>query len=131
MTNVIEFLVSGGLYFTLPLSIFALAILFFAVRLGLELFVAERALKPRVTKSLDLILYLGSFSFVFGILGQLIGLYDAFNVLSKIGSVHPKILMAGLKVSTISTLYGFAIFLGASIFWFVLRRKFQSIESQD
>jgi biopolymer transport protein ExbB/TolQ len=131
MTTFFNFLWTGGLYFTLPLSIFALVILFFAVRLGLELFVAERALKPRVTKSLDLILYLGSFSFVFGIFGQLIGLYEAFSVLSKIGAVSPKMLMSGLKVSTISTLYGFAIFLGASIIWFVLRRKFQSIESQD
>lgn len=131
MTTFFNFLITGGLYFTLPLTLFAIIILFFAARLGLELFVAERAVKPRVNKGLDMILYLGSFSFVFGILGQLIGLYEAFTVLSKIGAVSPKMLMSGLKVSTVPTLYGFGIFLGTSIIWFVLRRKFQSIDSHE
>ncbi|WP_299461937.1 MotA/TolQ/ExbB proton channel family protein [uncultured Microscilla sp.] len=131
MKTFFDFIVNGGLFFTLPLTLFAGTILFFGVRLGLELFVAERALKPRVSKSLDTIIYLGGFSFIFGILGQLVGLYEAFTVLSKVGAVSPKILMAGLKVSTIPTLYGFGILLTASIIWFVFRRKLQSLTDQD
>lgn len=49
---------------------------------------------------------------VLGILGQLIGLYAAFDALSNMGGVDPKMMYGGLRVSMIPSLYGLLIFIG-------------------
>lgn len=62
----------------------------------------------------------GLFGLIFGILGQLIGLYQAFGAIQQMGEVSPAILAGGLKVSMISALYGFVIFIIAYLMWFAL-----------
>jgi hypothetical protein len=52
---------------------------------------------------------------VLGVLGQLIGLYSAFEALSSMGGVDPKMLYGGLRVSMIPTLYGVLIYSGIKI----------------
>lgn len=63
---------------------------------------------------------LGLFSLVFGIFAQLLGLYQAFSVIEMAGDVSPAILMDGLKVSMISTMYGMIIFLISYLLWLLL-----------
>ena len=63
---------------------------------------------------------LGVFTLVMGVLGQLLGLYQAFSVISQAGDVSPAILAGGLKVSMITTLYGVIIFLLSWLIWFAL-----------
>lgn len=63
---------------------------------------------------------IGTFGFTTGILGQMIGLYQAFNAIERAGDVSPALLMGGLKVSMITTIYGFFIFLLSLLLWFVL-----------
>jgi hypothetical protein len=60
---------------------------------------------------------LGLFALVFGIFGQLLGLYQAFSFIEQAGSISPAILAGGLKVSTIPTLYGMIIFLLSWLIW--------------
>ena len=62
---------------------------------------------------------IGSFAFIFGILGQLIGLYQVFGVIQEIGDVAPALLMAGLKVSMIATFYGFFIYMLSLLIWII------------
>lgn len=62
---------------------------------------------------------IGTFALVFGIVGQLIGLYQAFSAVEQMGGVSPALLMGGLKVSMITTLYGILIFLISLILYFV------------
>ncbi len=62
---------------------------------------------------------IGTFALVFGITGQLIGLYQAFSAIEQMGGVSPSLLMGGLKVSMITTLYGIIIFLISLILYFV------------
>lgn len=62
---------------------------------------------------------IGTFGLVTGILGQLIGLYQAFDVLEKMGNVSQSLLAGGLKVSMITNLYGIFIFLFSLILWFI------------
>ena len=72
-----------------------------------------------VIKNNKLIKSLGLFALVFGILGQLLGLYEAFDTMSQIKSFSPSLLAAGFKVSMVTTIYGFGIFLlarGATFF---------------
>ncbi len=60
---------------------------------------------------------IGLLALIIGILGQLIGLFDAFGAIQQMGHVPPAMLAGGLKVSMITTLYGLIIFLIAQLLW--------------
>lgn len=62
---------------------------------------------------------IGLFAMIIGILGQLIGLYDAFAAIEKMGDISPSMVYGGIKVSMITTLYGIFIYLASLILWFV------------
>ncbi|MEQ9405788.1 MAG: MotA/TolQ/ExbB proton channel family protein [Cyclobacteriaceae bacterium] len=72
---------------------------------------------------LDLIKSIGLFALVFGIFGQLLGLFQAFQSIEMAGTVSPALLVGGLKVSMITTLYGMTIFLISYGIWFFLSLK--------
>lgn len=74
----------------------------------------------RIIHRLGLIKSAGLFGLVFGILGQLIGLYSAFVQIQAMGDVSPGILAGGIKISMITTMYGIIIFLIAYLIWFGL-----------
>jgi hypothetical protein len=61
--------------------------------------------------SSDLIKQIGLFALIFGIFGQLLGLYQAFNAIQQMGTVSPALLAGGLQVSMITTIYGVIIFM--------------------
>ena len=63
---------------------------------------------------------LGLFTMVTGILGQLMGLMQAFKAIERVGDISPPILLGGLKVSMISTVYGIFIYLFSLMLWFLL-----------
>jgi hypothetical protein len=54
---------------------------------------------------------LGLFGLVVGVLGQLIGLLGAFSAIEEAGNVSAAIVAGGLKISMITTIYGFVIYL--------------------
>jgi hypothetical protein len=62
---------------------------------------------------------IGLFSLVFGILGNLIGLYMAFSAIEQAGDIAPVLVYGGLKVSIITTLYGIFIYLLSLLLWFI------------
>jgi hypothetical protein len=62
----------------------------------------------------------GLFTMITGILGQLIGLLEAFKAIEQVGDISPAILAGGLKVSMITTLYGIFIYLFSILIWFLL-----------
>ena len=68
---------------------------------------------------------LGILSLTFGILGQLIGLYTAFNAMEQTPGISPEMLAGGLKVSMITTLYGFLIFIISLIIRIVQKPRLQ------
>ncbi|WP_170148118.1 MotA/TolQ/ExbB proton channel family protein [Marinoscillum furvescens] len=49
---------------------------------------------------------IGLLALVLGVLGQMIGLYSAFEAIQEMGSVSPAMLAGGLKVSSITTIWG-------------------------
>ncbi len=63
---------------------------------------------------------IGLFALVVGIFGQLIGLFSAFKAIEEAMDVSPSIMAGGLKVSMITTLYGFIIFIISYLIWFGL-----------
>ena len=74
----------------------------------------------KVRSRLTRIKTIGLFSAITGIFGQLIGLYEAFSAIEKAADISPSILMGGIKISMITTLYGIVIYLISILIWFVL-----------
>ncbi|CAH8281399.1 MotA/TolQ/ExbB proton channel family protein [Mariniflexile fucanivorans] len=46
-----------------------------------------------------------------GILGQVMGLYSAFKAIEQLGEVSQEMMFGGLKVSSITTMYGLIIYI--------------------
>lgn len=59
-----------------------------------------------IDRQLGYIKSAGLLALVLGVLGQMIGLYSAFAAIEQMGSVSPAMLAGGLKVSSITTLWG-------------------------
>jgi biopolymer transport protein ExbB/TolQ len=62
----------------------------------------------------------GLFALVMGILGQLIGLYSAFQAIENAGDISPALVAGGFRVSIITTLYGLIIYAFSLLIWFGL-----------
>lgn len=73
-----------------------------------------------IHRSQALLKGIGLLALVIGILGQLIGLFDAFSAIQQMGQVPPAMLAGGLKVSLITTLYGLIIFIIAQLLWLAI-----------
>lgn len=54
---------------------------------------------------------IGILALATGILGQIIGLYAAFEAIEAAADISPAMLAGGLKVSLITTIYGLLIFV--------------------
>ncbi|WP_421870571.1 MotA/TolQ/ExbB proton channel family protein [Marinoscillum sp.] len=54
---------------------------------------------------------IGLFVLVAGLLFQMLGLYSAFQAIEEAGSASPALLAGGLKVSSITTIYGMISFV--------------------
>ena len=80
--------------------------------------------KEASSKDLNLIKSVGLLAVVVGVLGQMIGLFSAFEAIEQMGSVSPQMLAGGLKVSSITTIYGLIIYT-VSILLFVASSKFK------
>lgn len=63
---------------------------------------------------------IGLFALITGILGQMIGLYQAFFAIERAADISPILIFGGLKVSMISTIYGMLIYLFSLLLWFIL-----------
>ena len=95
----------GGALFMSLLSILGLLML-----TGIALHLTKKV-KLRFVKEVGLL------ALVVGILGQLIGLFQAFQALESMEvQASTAMIMGGLKVSMITTLYGLLIFIVARVY---------------
>ncbi len=110
----------GGPFFMGILTLILLVVLVMGVTNAIIIFKNNSGLNEKMNQHLSRIKSVGLFGLVFGILGQLIGLYSAFVQIQAMGNVSPAILAGGIKVSMITTIYGIIIFLIAYLIWFGL-----------
>ena len=110
------------------LSLLLLIMLIVAVINGMPLFRVASDSKGDVFRKLGYIKSLGLLALVVGVMGQLIGLYYAFNAVEAADDISPAILAGGLKVSLIATIYGFFIFILSYLIWFVLSYKLRDVQ---
>lgn len=114
-----EFMITGGLPGMIIITILGFIMAFFAVKKGISIYRNEDITK----KNLDIILFFGSLAFAFGILYQIMGMFEIFNVVAEVGDIAPSLIMSGFKVSLIAPFYGFIIFIIAYICWFTFKTK--------
>ncbi|MEO9871114.1 MotA/TolQ/ExbB proton channel family protein [Ekhidna sp.] len=109
----IELFQMGGILFMSILTIEFVFVMFFAF----QSFLSKENTKLETIKSIGLL------SAITGVLGQLIGLFSAFEAIQEMGSVTPAMLAGGFKVSMITTMYGLIIYLVSLIIYIVLKNK--------
>lgn len=109
--NIIDIHFTGGILFMGILFLLLVAVVITSV-----LVLTNKTDKEKSKKWLKISQEIALFALVFGILGQLIGLVDAFQAIEQVGEVSQALLAGGLKVSSYTTLYGFFIFLLAKLF---------------
>ena len=76
----------------------------------------------QLLQSIQWLKSLGTLGLVVGVLGQLIGLFSAFSVIETSQGISPTMLVSGLKVSMITTLYGLIIYITYIVFSMILKR---------
>ena len=104
----------------LPIYIMWIVVIFFTIKFLLNYYSENRDLK-KLAKQNSLIIFIGSFAFLYGLLGQIMGLYGALLAIQAAGNISPAIMAGGLRVSLIAPLYGFILFLISSVVWFIYR----------
>lgn len=93
------------------LSFIFIAVLVVAVVNGLPVLNGKVADPEEAVRRVSYIRQVGLLALVVGVLGQLIGLYEAFRAIEIVRDVSPALLIGGLKVSMITTLYGIFIYI--------------------
>ncbi len=83
---------------------------------------SKRRNEETLNRSIQWLKSIGTLGLVVGILGQLIGLFSAFSFLEKQESIATNILVGGLKVSLITTLYGILIYIIYLLSAMILKR---------
>jgi len=111
-------LIEGGFWWMLPIYILWVVVLVLTIVMAIRHFKSNSDNK----RLRELILFLGSLTFFWGIFVQLIGLLDVMGAIAIAGPVSPNVLAGGIRVSMYTTTYGFALFIVSFIVWFVARR---------
>ncbi|MCR9250325.1 MAG: MotA/TolQ/ExbB proton channel family protein [bacterium] len=119
----IKLISDGGPLFTIPLVLFFLTNVVLITRNATLLYSNKFDSIDVAKKSIEYIKYIGILAFSWGLLGQLIGLYSAFEFIQQSGGIDPKILMAGIRVSSITTVIGLSIFVISYAGWILLTVK--------
>jgi preprotein translocase subunit YajC len=105
-----NFILEGGPIFMVPLVLLLIVIVFLFVK----------GLKDNTEKNQKLINSLALFSFVFGVLGFVIGLLGALEDISNTTDVAPQVLAGGFKIGLLSPTFGMVIFLIGKLFSIIL-----------
>ncbi len=105
---------NGGPIFMVPLVILLIIISILFLK----------SIKNNSEKNRKLINSLALFSFVFGVLGFIVGLIGALEIISlSNNTVSPQVLAGGFKIGLISPTFGTIIFLIGKLFGIILTSK--------
>jgi len=118
----LKYFIEGGPLFMGMLSIVFLVIL--ALTIMYYRSISSNEIEG-LSEKLNYIKSLGLFAFVLGMLGQFLGLFQAFDAIGQGMEVSPQLFAMGLKVSSISNIYGMIIFLVSYLVWFLLKTALQ------
>ncbi len=111
----------GGPLFMGTLTIIFISMIAVAVVNGLPIIRGNADDVATAARKLGYVKSVGLFALIIGVLGQLIGLFSAFEAIESMNvDVSPSLLAGGFKVSMITTLYGMLIYAISLLIWFGL-----------
>lgn len=84
------------------------------------------AADTRVQSGIDAILLWSVFGVVLGLIGTLVGVAQAAEMVERFGRVETSIVWGGIRVALIPTIAGFLLFALAAPTWFYLRRAYRT-----
>lgn len=99
-----ELFVMGGTLFMSLVTLAFVGAIVVAIKSALSIFGGNAG--DAIHRQLGFIKSAGLLALVLGVLGQLIGLYSAFEAIEQMLTVAPAMLAGGLKVSSITTIWG-------------------------
>ena len=121
-----ELFYMGGTLFMSILTLIFVAMIITAFITGLPVLKGEIDDTTVASRKISYVKSIGLFGLVVGVLGQMIGLYSAFQAIEMMGDVSPALLAGGLKVSMITTLYGMLIYMISFLIWLGLSLRLRS-----
>ena len=116
---ILKHFMEGGPKFMSAIYILWIAVIILAIRFLIIYSKDKQSIKLKRTN--DAILFLGSFTFLLGIFGQIIGFFQVLNVIEREGDIAPCLIAGGLRVSLLAPLYGFTLLLVSAMVWFIFR----------
>ncbi|NOQ26665.1 MAG: hypothetical protein GQ564_15000 [Bacteroidales bacterium] len=117
---VVKHLFEGGPAFMSVIYAMWIVVIFIVIRFLINYFSDKKDLQ-KLTKQNSIILFVGSFTFLLGLTGQMIGMYHALDSVQKAGDIQLSLIAGGIRVTLIAPLYGFGLLLISSIIWFLFR----------
>jgi len=115
-----EWFIMGGSLFMSILTILLVIVVAVSAYFAVVIASGRSKEKANFAHQLKYVKSIGLFTMITGILGQLIGLFDAFTAIEAAQDISPAIMAGGLKISMITTLTGIIIYLISIIIWFLL-----------
>lgn len=95
--------------------------------LFISIFHKDRSRRVLIIKKIsEFALFFGSFAFLIGILGSILGYFQAIYAIEQAGDISTHVMGSGFKVATLPALYGFALLILAFVVWYtakVLRKQ--------
>jgi len=105
-----------------PLFMGILTLILISLMAVFAVSISKKKDEKQLLQSIQWLKSLGTLGLVVGVLGQLIGLFSAFSVIETTQGVSPTMLVSGLKISLITTLYGLIIYITYILFSMILKR---------
>jgi biopolymer transport protein ExbB/TolQ len=115
--------------FGYPMVILSIVVVTLAVKKAVDLFGGRELTPAQMENGLHAILFWGAVTAVFGVLGQITGIYNALNVMARAKEISPQVTAMGFAESFTTTLYGFTALLVSAILWFVLFDRYRKIRA--
>lgn len=109
------------------LTLLLLAILSISIYYGFLIFRSEPEQRNLYRHRIVYIKSIGLLSLVVGVFGQLLGMYGGFSKIQLAGTISQSLLIAGIRISMITTLYGLAIFIISYLIWLGLDAKLNKL----
>ena len=112
----------GGPSFMSLVYLLWIVVIIMTLRIIYDLVKGKKTI-AKLKKENEVILFTGSFAFLVGVLGQVIGLYGAMEAVETAKeAISPSLLAGGLRVSSLPPLYGLTLFVISGLLWFVFRQ---------
>ena len=98
---------------------------------ALRLFVLDRQADLRTKTWVDAILFWGGFGMLSGVLGTLIGIIIAAQIIEAYsGRVSTALVWGGVKVALVSSAVGMLILAWAALLWFAMQLRWRLPEAE-